>query len=65
MAFQPTTCFTLKSWRALADALVAKIDEMTDELITHFGSAEAALTAVKCGEVSFQKITDDDQSDAA
>jgi hypothetical protein len=41
------------------------VDDMTDELIAHFGSAEAALTAVKCGQVSFQKIPDDDQSNAA
>ena len=41
------------------------VDGMTDELIAHFGSAEAALTAVKCGQVGFQKITDDDRSNAA
>jgi len=40
------------------------VDDMTDELIAHFGSAEAALTAVKCGQVGFQKITDDDRSNA-
>jgi hypothetical protein len=39
------------------------VDDMTDELIAHFGSAEAALTAVKCGEVGFQKMTDDDRFD--
>jgi hypothetical protein len=41
------------------------VDDMTDELIANFGSAEAALTAVKCGQVGFQKITDDDRSNAA
>jgi hypothetical protein len=41
------------------------VDDMTDELIAHFGSAEAALTAVKYGQVGFQKITDDDRSNAA
>ena len=40
------------------------VDDMTDELIAHFGSAEAALTAVKCGQAGFQKITDDDRSNA-
>ena len=35
------------------------VDDMTDELIAHFGSAEAAFTALKCGQVGFQKITDD------
>ena len=35
------------------------VEDMTDELIAHFGSAEAALTAVKCGQVGFQKMTDD------
>lgn len=41
------------------------VEDMTDELIAHFGSAEAALTAVKCGQVGFQKVTDDDRSNAA
>jgi hypothetical protein len=41
------------------------VDDMTDELIAHFGSAEAAFTALKCGQVGFQKITDDDRSNAA
>lgn len=41
------------------------VDGMTDELIAHFGNAEAALTAVKCGQAGFQKITDDDHSNAA
>jgi hypothetical protein len=41
------------------------VDDKTDELLAHFGSAEAALTAVKYGQVGFQTITDDDQSNAA
>ena len=41
------------------------VEDMTDELIARFGGAEAALTAVKCGQVGFQKVTDDDRSNAA
>jgi hypothetical protein len=41
------------------------VEDMTDELIAHFGSAEAALTAVKCGQVGFHEVTDDDRSNAA
>jgi hypothetical protein len=46
-------------------ARAKNVEDMTDELIAHFGSAEAALTAVKCGQVGFQKVTDDDRSNAA
>ena len=41
------------------------VEDIWEELIAHFGSAEAALTAVKCGQVGFQEITDDDRSNAA
>jgi hypothetical protein len=41
------------------------VDDMVDELIAHFGTADAALTAVKCGQVGFEKINDDDPPGAA
>ena len=52
----PETVLLMEIMKRLGRATDGNVQDLFDELLQHYGSAEAAIMAIKSGEIGFEKV---------